>query len=1020
MTRTTTDTPPLLLTIAGLILLLPPSLAAEPTLNDLPFHGSPVRGYSDDVVFINGDGFVGTPTVRVGLPGDNPATLTDEATILTVRDDSVSVTLPANVNGLDTKDPTRAIWVRNGGESAWTGPLLLNDPRPLWISPSHVLSSGTRHNLPREVRVVGRNLHHLDRVKYVGSSNTYELAIGVGLNCSTINLTDAQLEAEIVEVSLPLQASMTPDTYTVHVKRVCGGWIEVADNALVVEAVPSTPTRYVIENYGGKNQCDPDDGVDDTFCVLDAIADAKAAGGELYFGAGTWDLDVAFDTQCPTGCTDMTEEDGILVPTDVDLVGAGPGSTTIRIGDQSNWDAASVFTLLGSNHVSGIHFHGVGTENAIEQEFAITWPPTTNLAMPIRHPNCIDSQTNGDGEFFWDGYPVRSALRLGLRPQDVSTDNPVEDVSIVDNRFSSSVIGILGGGFSLSRVTIVDNDIQAFQDGIRLQGGFDTHLDALGVLFRLDDAVIVDNVFNDSPFSGEIEWESTCSATQYPDDRGVIGAQIGASNRVRISQNLLDGCADDPGAGCSAIEGFRAGIFFSMGGSHEKLLLSENDFIETGRKSGDGEAIAIDVNRNRAMLVEGSNVSSATSTSVTIDTDTYPLVDEDAVRDDVYREHWLQVGRGQGLGQTRRISSYSYEETAGEITEITLTVSPAFEVIPDATSYVTVHRQAWQAYLFDNHVVAQEDGSTDCDPGVDLEEAQEVTVGTLHFYSTTSDSLIANNTLDCVNGIWLAADYGTANPGNQRLIYNTAVLGNSIDRDPKSAFDDTSVFPEPSGTGSCNGDTKRPQYAHIRGGIGTTIHVTESTIPDEAPALVYGVAISDNSVTDSVFGVNPCGSTEAGAIAVDILGQVPSLATFVQGMTIWDNAIDLSDSYESYLYNGASRNTFDYIRTVVVETHCDDRSDQFDATVVCNDDSLTTVPSGATQPVVVNEDHETVDCAGDPLRYECPCDENYDCLPGEACRHSTDECEIGCSDDTDCDPGDTCVKDFGEALGVCI
>lgn len=1008
------------LTIA--IFLAGTTFAAVPILHDEPFHGSPVRGYSDDIVFITGSGFVAGARVQVGLPGDDPATLLNPATIVLVSDDSITVRLPSGTTTLDSTDPIRALWVKNGGgEQSWAGPVLLNDLRPLWLSPSHQLTTGTLNGLPRTVTVVGRNLHLVSDVKIENGSNSYEFSIGSPPSCASANYGESALDSEAVSIDIPLPDPMATGVYDVFVKRTCGTWVQVADNSLTIDA-PTTPTTYAVASYG----CEADDSGDDTQCVLDAIADAKVSGGEVFFGAGEWLLDERYADLCNPSCPDMTAEDGILVPEDVDLIGNGRTSTKITIGKTELWDSEVVFTLLGSNRVEGIHFHDKTVEKAIEAEFNITWPPTDTLNLPIR----VGQPPYVEGEHFHIGFKPRAVLRLGRRPQDVSQELPVDDVAIVDNEFESPVIAILDGGFAMSRVIIAGNKIQAFRDGIRFTSVAEAELDADDALFGFADSVIYDNEFHDSAYSGTIE------GGQVEPDKGVIAFQIGASERVQVTHNTVDGCADTPGQGCSAAEGFRAGFFWSMHGNHEMLLVEDNDFIQIGRKSGDGEAAAIDINKTRYLFEEAATVFSATESEITVALSANPVLDEQAIEDMVYRDHWIQIGDGTGVGQTRKISSYTFEKKSGAISKVTFTVSPDFETAPDTSSIITVHRQTWHAYFSDNSVDATPNDSTDCDPGIisPTTKAGQIRTGLLHFYSATSDSLMLNNSMTCTEGIWLATAYNPYDPQgelSQRMIYNTAIIDNWIERDSKEAFDWDHTFYTDAEDCTNTGNPPKPRYAEISGGI----RISANSAHD-SPTLLYGVSVNGNSIDDAAVMANPCGSTFTGAINVEVFAAAnPDTPRQVRNTMIWDNEIDLSGIFDTDP-SDSSIDTFDYLRTVLIERGCNvNRPQQIEGTVLCNDDSLTIRPSGTIRPTIYNEDSDTVDCDGNADLDYCwcsscsgnaacddrtsicvaPCADNDDCASNEVCNTSTDVC-VECVDDDDCASDEVCDT----SAAVCV
>jgi hypothetical protein len=69
---------------------------------------------------------------------------------------------------------------------------------------------------------------------------------------------------------------------------------------------------------------------------------------------------------------------------------------------------------------------------------------------------------------------------------------------------------------------------------------------------------------------------------------------------------------------------------------------------------------------------------------------------------DYYNEHWIQIANGVGIGQARKIVSYTVDPIAEEVTFV---VSPAWDVVPQAgTSMMTVARDFWQVYTVDNTV----------------------------------------------------------------------------------------------------------------------------------------------------------------------------------------------------------------------------------------------------------------------------------------------------------------------------
>ena len=97
----------------------------------------------------------------------------------------------------------------------------------------------------------------------------------------------------------------------------------------------------------------------------------------------------------------------------------------------------------------------------------------------------------------------------------------------------------------------------------------------------------------------------------------MIASHLGASTRVDVSNNVIDG-RDSRYLLDTDAKGFRAGLFFNTNNNHEMLLVSRNTASCTGDKGGDAEAIAFDGYKNRTAFKAVVSVLSATSTSVTV------------------------------------------------------------------------------------------------------------------------------------------------------------------------------------------------------------------------------------------------------------------------------------------------------------------------------------------------------------------------------------------------------------------
>src|SRR5258708_9648866 len=113
-----------------------------------------------------------------------------------------------------------------------------------------------------------------------------------------------------------LPEHLTPGSYRIQVNRDGASWVDLEGQSFDVIPDPPPVAEYSVSDprFGG---CRPDDGADDTACIVRAMAAAAhAGGGSVYFGAGTWDL---IDSSQPG----LAANEGILVPAALQLPGAG-------------------------------------------------------------------------------------------------------------------------------------------------------------------------------------------------------------------------------------------------------------------------------------------------------------------------------------------------------------------------------------------------------------------------------------------------------------------------------------------------------------------------------------------------------------------------------------------------------------------------------------------------------------------------------------------------------------------------
>ena len=162
---------------------------------------------------------------------------------------------------------------------------MINDARPLWFSPAFVYAAGAPGGLPRELKLVGRNLREapgqVTRVRLRGPEH-YTGTVIAGSD-STATLPDF-----VARIALP--ATLKPGHYLIEVSRDGTNWVQTPGQLLEVRPDPPTAPAFSVADpqFGG---CAPDDGKDDTACIVRAAAAAvRAGGGVVQFGPGSWDL----------------------------------------------------------------------------------------------------------------------------------------------------------------------------------------------------------------------------------------------------------------------------------------------------------------------------------------------------------------------------------------------------------------------------------------------------------------------------------------------------------------------------------------------------------------------------------------------------------------------------------------------------------------------------------------------------------------------------------------------------------
>ncbi len=468
------------------------AIAAPPQLYRQPANESPVRADPDDLLLLAGYGFragdevvyraITNTTEPLTPPTHVPTGSTAETGVAAIVS-SASVPFSLTIKLPQSLRPNQSygLWVHTA-RGEWSAPVTINDARPLWISPAFIYATRPVASLPRELKIVGRNLQPSAgvsaRIKLIGPQVFDGIATVDARSSSTMDHYVARLQ---------LPRRLIPGRYRVQVNRDGVSWIEVLGQALEVrpDEVPAAEYAVGDPQFGG---CRPDDAGDDTGCILRAVAAAKLAGGGIvYFAPGTWDL-------VTTAQPGVDAREGIVVPDGVRLRGAGSGLTRIdRHPQWSEHGPAAAFTLMGHTVVAGFRFRD----------------------LQVYQPR------DSAGPF----------LRLGEEFQrvaaaaDSSTVAVVDEVTITGNVFDKTFVAVADGGLPINRLFITYNAFGAFHAALDLPGNRFNMV----YPFRVDDTIIDHNIFNPG------------SELDLAGKTGTIATEIGAGHRLDFSGNSADG-----------------------------------------------------------------------------------------------------------------------------------------------------------------------------------------------------------------------------------------------------------------------------------------------------------------------------------------------------------------------------------------------------------------------------------------------------------------------------------------------
>lgn len=434
--------------LASLFILaaVPHAYATAPRLYGQTAHESPVHANADDLVFLAGDGLgkedlvVYQSDFSMGQGKEHPSELPPQsnsqiglATIVSAIGAPFQLTI--RLPDAFASGRPYYIWVRNASLE-WSNGIRINEPRPLWFSPSEVSSTAATPGLEtRYLKVIGRNLLPADSA-----------ALAVRLNGPMLyalkevdgQISNRELLSYVTKRRLP--ASLVPGEYRVEVQDEGTHWSPVQGQILrVIPDQKKVPEFSISDPRFGS--CRADDGRDDTDCLLNALAAARIGGGVVVISQGTWNVMPGM----------------AVVPPNVSVRGEGMNVTKVRRLDvpASATDAA-LLTLLGYNVISGISF--------------------------------------SDQHIFKPQDSSRPILQLGARiiaDRESQIERTISHVVVTENEFDKTFGAIVDGGSSLSNLIITNNHFGDYHLALDLGGNRFN----VGSHFHIDDAVIAHNTF---------------------------------------------------------------------------------------------------------------------------------------------------------------------------------------------------------------------------------------------------------------------------------------------------------------------------------------------------------------------------------------------------------------------------------------------------------------------------------------------------------------------------------------------
>lgn len=557
--------------------------AAPPELLHTPGFGIPESGEPGDLLVLVGDHL--SVTDRIVYQAIDPSATEPPrrvptesgkshgtAPILQIGDSAsyLTVKLPATM----APDTPYQLWAVNSANE-WSQAVVINRPRPLWITPPFAHATGDVARLGRRVRIVGRNLGpwhgHSGKLRLTGPA-TYVL--------ETIASKDADSGSVghyVAEAELPKR--LVPGSYKAAFSRDGQTWTQVPDQNFDVRTTTQWPQLSMDSASFGS--CRPNDDSYSDDCLRRAIEAAKQAGGaDISLRAGLWNF--SGDAQ-------------FLLPPNVNLVGVGADQTRIVRHDPTHGASpGAMFVLSGRNSIRQIGFSTTRHYRGPEEGMAILQLGATYGSSPSQ----INDVVISDNTFL----PVGQAI--------VDSGHPISHLIVTHNLFGAYHVALElpGNRFNVSEpYGIADSVIRSnrfvpgsYIDVVAHQGTIGSEL---GAGNRVD-------------FSGNVADGTSTQALQSRDDpKGWRAAFFWNMNnyqeRVLIAGNRISCSGDKVGDG-EAISLDGNGSTYAFNGAPVVTAATSNTVTVQGDLVGTQNGRPVDrgtfYNEHWIQVVEGTGL----------------------------------------------------------------------------------------------------------------------------------------------------------------------------------------------------------------------------------------------------------------------------------------------------------------------------------------------------------------------------------------------------------------------------